>query len=175
MLAVRRCRPVLAKVTREGGAKIQMTGPKPYTNGTPAWEQIKELFGQAVEIQPAERASWLDKVCDGDRSIRAELASLLEHDDPDDTFLERPIETFGPSDSGTEVRRCRLEPASRVKSWTIIRKLGAGGMGEVYLAERTGEDDPTCKQLAAIKLVKSSADMDRLRKHFRAERRIVAG
>jgi len=48
-------------------------------------------------------------------------------------------------------------------------------MGEVYLAERAGEDDPSCKQLAAIKLIKSSADLDRLRKRFKAERRIVAG
>jgi|ERR1700730_4990954 serine/threonine protein kinase len=48
-------------------------------------------------------------------------------------------------------------------------------MGEAYLAERVGEDDQSCKQVAAIKLIKSSVDMDRLRKRFKAERRIVAG
>ena len=152
-----------------------MTGSKPDTNGTPSWTQIKELFGRAVEVPPAERAAWLEKACNGDQRMREELVSLLEHDDPDDTFLERAIEPSEPGRVGAGARSSRLDPGNRVKSWTVIRKIGAGGMGEVYLAERLGEDDPSCKQLAAIKLIKSSADIDRLRKRFKAERRIVAG
>jgi eukaryotic-like serine/threonine-protein kinase len=152
-----------------------MTGFQPETDTAPSWEQIKELFGEIVEIQPAERAAWLDRACNGNQRLRAELVSLLEHDDPDDTFLEKPVGSFEADHFALGIDSGRLDPGSRVKSWTVVRKIGAGGMGEVYLAERAGEDDPSCKQLAAIKLIKSSADLDRLRKRFKAERRIVAG
>src|ERR1700738_2945379 len=92
-----KCRPrgaVARSLPKPGPeeARRSMTGSKPDTNGTPSWTQIKELFGRAVEVPPAERAAWLEKACNGDQRMREELVSLLEHDDPDDTFLERPIE-----------------------------------------------------------------------------------
>jgi hypothetical protein len=100
-----------------------MTGSKPDTNGTPSWTQIKELFGRAVEVPPAERAAWLEKACNGDQRMREELVSLLEHDDPDDTFLERAIEPSEPGRVGAGARSSRLDPGNRVKSWTVIRTL----------------------------------------------------
>jgi hypothetical protein len=68
-----------------------MTRAEPETTGAPSWSRIKELFGQAVEIDPAERAAWIDRVCNGDRKLQAEIVSLLEYDWTADPFLETPI------------------------------------------------------------------------------------
>ncbi len=138
------------------------------------WSRIKELFEQAVDLDPAERGAWVEQACNGDRKIRAELLSLLEYDETGDPFLETPIQTCEAGEGNPANGFSRLRAGSRIKSWTIVEKVGSGGMGEVYLAERMGEDDPDCKQLAAIKLIKLSADMECLRKRFQAERRIVA-
>jgi serine/threonine protein kinase/tetratricopeptide (TPR) repeat protein len=137
------------------------------------WSRIKELFEQAVDLEPAQRGPWIEQACKGNSRIRAELLSLLEHDVPGDSFLETLIDSL--TEHQMDVDRRQLTAGSRIDSWTVIKEIGCGGMGEVYLAERTGKDDPTIRQVAAVKLIKSSADMERLRKRFKAERRIVAG
>jgi tRNA A-37 threonylcarbamoyl transferase component Bud32/tetratricopeptide (TPR) repeat protein len=131
------------------------------------------LFEQAVNLEPAKRGPWIEQACNGNARIRAELLSLLEHDVPGDSFLETLIDSL--TGHQMEVVGCRLAAGSQIDSWTVIKKIGCGGMGEIYLAERTGKDDPTLRQVAAVKLIRSSADMERLRKRFKAERRIVAG
>jgi serine/threonine protein kinase len=139
------------------------------------WSLIKELFEHAVDMEPTKRGPWIEQACNGNLQIRAELLSLLEHDVPSDSFLENPIAASGDDQLDWDSDHQRLIPGSQIDSWTVIQKIGSGGMGEVYLAERIGKDDPNFRQVAAVKLIRSSADMERLRKRFKAERRIVAG
>ena len=51
------------------------------------WEQIKDLFGSALEREPGERSAFLREACGEDESLRAELESLLASCGPD-TFPE---------------------------------------------------------------------------------------
>src|SRR3979490_2589211 len=113
----------------------------------PNWLRIKELFVEATRINREERTVWIEGVCVNSPDIELELKSLLQHYDPDDQFLESPVEFsgfrapgLGDTDNLTE-----FVPGSRIKSWRILRKLGSGGMGNVYFVERTEDDDENCK------------------------------
>ncbi len=75
-----------------------------------------------------------------------------------------------PSESGEDVSRHRLVTGGRVGPYTIVRELGEGGMGLVYLAEQT---EPI-KRRVALKVVKHGMDTDQVVKRFEAERQALA-
>ena len=59
------------------------------SGGLDRWERIKELFHAALELEPEERQSFLDRCCGNDLSLRAEVEMLLESDKRADGFLEQ--------------------------------------------------------------------------------------
>jgi hypothetical protein len=69
--------------------------------------------------------------------------SLFCHDDSDDRFLEKPAWNH---DTGPVGEAFELLPGSIVGSWQVVRKISSGGMGVVYLAERTVDEDQPVKQ-----------------------------
>lgn len=122
------------------------------------WARVKELFAQASEQPRALRDAFLDQACQGDRELRAELASLLAASSQAGSFLESP-------------RPWTLEAPSRVGPWEIVRELGRGGMGTVYLARRS---DGEYQRQVALKLIRRGLDTEDLLARFRAERQILA-
>lgn len=100
------------------------------------WERVKELVAAALELDGAAREAIL--AGEGDAAVQAEARSLLAADDP--AFL--PLPTAMPAAIGP---------------YRIVRELGRGGMGAVYLGERTGGD---FEQAVAIKLIKRGMDTD---------------
>jgi Tol biopolymer transport system component len=104
------------------------------------WKKIDELFA-AAQAQPADqRAAFLDRVCEGDQELRAELESLLEAATADKSFLEHP--PAAPSD------RPALNPGDKLGAFEIVERIGRGGMGEVYRAR-----DSRLKRDVAIKVL----------------------
>ncbi len=96
------------------------------------WQSVKEVFERAVELSTIAREAYLDVACELDREVRHEVESLLAADDKADDFLERPIASF-------DVDRLRHtpsgpEPGDTIDHFKIMRRLGCGGMGDVYLA-----------------------------------------
>jgi tetratricopeptide (TPR) repeat protein/predicted Ser/Thr protein kinase len=87
-------------------------------------QRISEIFQGACDLSPDQRAAYLDEACQGDAELRAEVESLLLHDGGG------PLETGG----GVPPAPGPAEPLS-IPGYTILRLLGEGGMGRVYLAE----------------------------------------
>ena len=133
------------------------------------WRQIQTIFAQAVECPTGQRQQLLDRVCEGDPALKQELASLLASDLPDEPLVEVP-EVFSKSpeaggDPGADMTGRRIGP------YRIIRLIGHGGMGAVYLGTR---DDDQYKKQVAIKLLKRGMDTDFTLSRFRQERQILA-
>ncbi len=121
------------------------------------WNDIQELFNDAAEIPAGERRAFLDRNC-GSADIRAEVERLLEAEDAAGEFLEEPA-------LGGELSRL---PGS-IGRYRIVREIGRGGMGTVYLGER---DD--LGQRAAIKVVRQGFESPEILRRFHSERKILA-
>jgi eukaryotic-like serine/threonine-protein kinase len=134
------------------------------------WRQIETLLNSALdEPEPAKRKLLLDRICANDPELRAEVESLLAHDGPSQTFIESPAYTFA-AELLTDDANDGLEN-HQVGAYKVIREIGRGGMGAVYLAMRG--DDAFDKQVA-IKLIKRGMDTDAILSRFVMERQILA-
>jgi serine/threonine protein kinase len=132
------------------------------------WQRLQELFHQALALAPDQRASFLDRECAHDAGLRVEVDRLLAANARAGGFIREPaIESRGlalPEEEPSAAGR-------RIGAYRVVRALGRGGMGAVYLAER---DDGGFAQRVAIKLIKRGMDTDQVLARFRAERQILA-
>jgi len=126
------------------------------------WERVRTLFHESVERAPEDRAPLLDE-CD-DPKLRAEVERLLAQHDAAAGFLEQSVwELVDTADSKWE--RVLIGP------YRVVRQLGHGGMGTVFLALR---EDAEFEQRVAIKLVRRGASGESMLQRFRQERQILA-
>lgn len=133
----------------------------------PRWQRIEEAVCTATELPVAERAKWLDAFCGTDAELRAEIDSLLDAAPSVDQFLEHSAAVYAHSLMQDQIDQSM--PA-RIGQYRILREIGRGGMGIVYLGEREDE----FKQQVAIKLVKRGLDTEEILRRFRNERQILA-
>ena len=131
------------------------------------WRKIKEVFALAVE-QPKElRGDFLRDACGGDAALREEVESLLATADEPEVFIERSeygIAALLKSDSPNYAGR-------KFGHYKIISEIGRGGMGAVFLAERS---DGAFEQKVALKIIRRSFPDAALEQRFVRERRILA-
>ena len=126
------------------------------------WKKIKEIVGAALEREPAERAPFLEQACAHDASLRAEVDSLLSEYAKSSGLSEHPL-------SGELLDPAPLE-FKFIGPYRLIRKLGEGGMGQVWLAEQTA---PVRRQVA-LKLIRTGADDKAVLQRFQSERQSLA-
>ena len=125
---------------------------------------IDEIFDDALDVSEERRSSWLEERCGDDVTLRREVELLLaahQQGSPLDIPAAAHVAAMG-SDS---VRGRRIGP------YRVLRELGRGGMGVVYLAER---DDGQYRRRVAVKVLRASQDADELHQRFIAERQILA-
>jgi tetratricopeptide (TPR) repeat protein len=129
------------------------------------WDQAQRLFLAAADLSPADRALFLDRSCASDAEMRAEVESLIEADRGSAECIAGVV--------GGEASKLLESPFQdgRVGPYRIIRLLGRGGMGEVFLAAR---DDAHYQKQVAIKVVKRGMDTRDVLERFRHERQILA-
>ena len=131
------------------------------------WRQIKEIFQAAFELPPGERSAYVQQACAGDAELRAEVESLLLSVEEEE-FLSGAA-AYVPEALADEAWDRNI--GRRIGAYRIVRQIGEGGMGAVYLAERAGE----FQQRAAIKLLRAGMDSRGIVARFRRERQILAG
>jgi hypothetical protein len=131
---------------------------------------VQRIFLEVADLPPAERPRQLQALCDGDAALRAEVESLLRADLTSETALTGAIGAAIQEEAACMFEAPRREGSS-VGPYRIIRELGRGGMGSVYLAARDG--DPSGGEVA-LKLVRPGFDTDFILRRFRRERQILA-
>jgi len=134
------------------------------------WKKVEAIFEQALELPTAERATFLGKNCNRDDELRGEVESLLESHASAGSFIDEPGFLFSEDELKDDV--AAVAPGRLIGAYRVIREIGRGGMGAVYLAERADEQ---YKKQVAIKLIKRGMDTDSVLRHFRNERQILAG
>jgi|GEM_PF-133014 len=126
------------------------------------WEQVKEIFDAALKLAPDEREQFLAENCSGDEELRREVQSLLSSFDSANSFLQKPAvgEIADVIESGDK----KLENGKRFGYYRIIKQIGAGGMGEVYLAK-----DTKLERKVALKILPETLaqDNERMRRFVR--------
>src|SRR5262252_7333702 len=132
------------------------------------WQAIGDLFERALPLSAGARTALLDEACGVDADLRREVASLLASHHAGGGFVQRRIENALVSFHATSV--ADAQPA-RVGPYRLIRELGRGGMGTVFLAER---DDAVYQAQVAVKLVRPGMDTEFILARFRRERQTLA-
>ena len=117
--------------------------------------------------KPTKRPAFLDGACAGDSDLRREVESLLASVDKSARFIEEPLRRVA-----QQLAEGSEGPGSRIQAYQLIKLIGEGGMGKVYLAARA--DNQYSKQVAIKLLQAGFAQTTAMLLRFRSERQILA-
>lgn len=131
------------------------------------WQEVKKILEGALEQPPGQSRAWALLACGEDAALWQEVESLLRHEEELEGFIEEPVlatvsRSFEDLDG--------LEIDKKVGPYRLLRLLGKGGMGAVYLAVR----DADFEQQVALKLLHPGAASDEAIRRFESERQILA-
>ena len=129
------------------------------------WQHLEDLFHAALDRPASERDRFLAEACADDQELRAEVERLLKADQQASAFIDNA------ASSVERVAASVLPNGRQVGAYRVVRELGRGGMGAVYLGERA---DAQFDMRVAIKLIKRGMDTDAVLQRFRHERQILA-
>lgn len=146
------------------------------------WERVQDLFVEALELEGAERAAYLDAACGDDEALREEVESLLGAAGESDAYFGDLADRAGItlSTDTRDATGARREGPSRdskklvgqkIGQYTVLEWLGQGGMAAVFLAEREGDG---FTQRVALKLVNQRVSDPLIQRRSNEERRILA-
>lgn len=128
------------------------------------WKHIKELLATAIEMPANEQADFVSRL---DAGIRGEVQKLLIANADAGDFISEPA-VIG---IGAVENHDSDDVPGQIDEYHILRQIGAGGMGTVFLAEHVGEG---FTQRVALKLIKRGMDTNAVLKRFLIERHILA-
>jgi serine/threonine protein kinase/TolB-like protein/Tfp pilus assembly protein PilF len=118
-----------------------------FSSGSDRWRRLEALFYEALELKTESRAEFLDNSCYGDTELRKEVEALLDSAEKPMDFLEKPVLEAAHRMIG-DPSPTSIAPGTQLTHYEIISMIGAGGMGEVYLAE-----DKRLRRKVALKML----------------------
>jgi serine/threonine protein kinase len=132
------------------------------------WQQVTDIYTAALELKAQEREVFLNEICAGDEELRREVESLLKANSEAGDFISEPvIKDIAPFLS---VKNERSLIGRELGHYRILAALGAGGMGEVYLAE----DTRLGRRVALKTLPRDFFDDSGILQRFKTEARAAA-
>lgn len=132
------------------------------------WTKIETICNEALTLTGEDRKTYVEEMCGDDKDLLREVNSLLSQTDQDVSFIDQPLVTINSTqilDGRTSFKENQIGP------YKLIREIGTGGMGQVYLAAR---NDDQFDQYAAIKVIRKEFVTDDSVRRFHAERQILA-
>jgi serine/threonine-protein kinase len=133
------------------------------------WQRVEQIFGAALEQPPAERAAVVAAACGDDTALRDEVLALLEQTEPAAAYFADLSGRIGvPRQTDVDLEQL---VGRTIGSYRLLRPLGRGGMGVVYLAER---DDRQFEKQVALKLLPVGMGSSEGVQRFLLERQILA-
>jgi serine/threonine protein kinase/Tfp pilus assembly protein PilF len=130
------------------------------------WKQIDQIFHDALQRPPGDRAAFIAESCGDEECLRQEVVSLLAAHDQAASFIEVPA-----GDAAADFladHNARLTSGTILNRYKILNLLGKGGMGEVYLAEDTKLSRQIALKLLPAQFTISSERMRRFEHEARA-------
>ncbi len=128
------------------------------------WRQIQKLFHEATELPPSQQQDFLKNACGEDRELLSEILAMLKQDANGDSLLDHPVAAVA-----HEALAGSAYFSKDFGPYQLIRLLGEGGMGVVYLAERK-----TVGGKVAIKVLRDAWLSPARRERFASEQRTLA-
>ncbi|MBL8182828.1 MAG: serine/threonine protein kinase [Blastocatellia bacterium] len=127
------------------------------------WQQVKQILEDAIEVPTEDRSEFVANACGDDAELKTEVDSLLSESIAAEALESNAFEHVEPTEDkllNTQIGKYRL-----------IKLIGTGGMGRVYLAERA---DGAFEQKVALKLIRRGLDSKEIQRRFVTERQILA-
>lgn len=133
------------------------------------WQQIEALFDAALDLDDDARRALLDRACADEPDLRREVERLLQAEAASPAFLNMSAVDYAapmlPEAPDMD------EAGLQMGAYRLVREIGRGGMGRVFLAERA---DGQFEQQVALKLIHTGVASEPLRRRFLQERQILA-
>ena len=128
------------------------------------WSRLTELFHQARDREPERRETFLDDAGAADRSLRDEVVSLLAYHEQANQMLDRPA-ALAMRDASDEAESL---VGHSLDQYRVTKRLGAGGMGVVYLADDTRLGRQVAVKMLTRRFTQDAERRERLRREARA-------
>jgi non-specific serine/threonine protein kinase/serine/threonine-protein kinase len=128
------------------------------------WGDAKRIFSEALEQSPENRSAYLSRACGTNSALHREVVSLLENHDRAGSFFDQPLAAAIAPPADPMIGK-------RVGLYKVLRQIGLGGMGTVYLAERA---DDQFRKRVALKAVRPELLNEHALRRFQNERQTLA-
>jgi eukaryotic-like serine/threonine-protein kinase len=132
---------------------------------------VDAIFEAALDLPPDAQSALLDARCGGDAALRDEVTELLQLSRAAARDFAVSSEEFRAAAMQSAGQPTASDAGERIGGWRVIREIGRGGMGAVYLVERAGGE---FAQRGALKLVEGSGRAEDVHRRLERERRILA-